>query len=178
MPACIHCQRELPPATAACSYCGAAQPAYLQQPTASQQLSDQLLDEVLTLIGRGQKLEAVKTLKNRLGVSLLEAKQIVDRLSAEQNPLQEGALMPVAAQPQPGINRQQIENLVREGKKLEAIKEYRLQAGCSLLEAKQSVDALEATLKQQPVSAGGRGCFGVLLAMALAGLGGALAFAC
>ncbi|WP_254507758.1 ribosomal protein L7/L12 [Anatilimnocola floriformis] len=182
MPSCIHCLRELPVATPVCAYCGASQPAQVGQPQpvghnqSRGPLSDALLDEVLVIIGRGHKMEAIKVVKDATGLSLLDAKQIVDRLAVEQLANRQ-AIEPVQilAQPSPVIDRQQIEQLVRQGQKLEAIKIYRQQAGCSLLEAKQEVEALEAALTQQPAAgggSGGRGCFGMVILLAvLVGIG-------
>ena len=39
-----------------------------------------------------------------------------------------------------------IEALVRQGQKIQAIKAYRIQTGCGLKEAKEAVDALERRL--------------------------------
>ena len=51
-------------------------------PSTPAEMSDDLEAELLRLLGRGDKLEAVKLYKDQKGVSLLEAKQAVESLAA------------------------------------------------------------------------------------------------
>src|SRR5689334_4559641 len=75
MARCLSCQRELSAAVAVCPYCGAE--------SARAQFNDQLLDEVLSLLAKKQKLEAVRVVKYGLNLSLMDAKNLVEQLEAE-----------------------------------------------------------------------------------------------
>lgn len=102
-------------------------------------VSDDVLDEVLRCLSQGRKLEAVKILRNSAGISLLEAKQLADQLEAEQRSQTllahdvSGGEWQIAAQ-----------QLLRSGKKLEAIKLCMQQTGSSLQLAKEKVEELAA----------------------------------
>ena len=62
-------------------------------------IADDLKSELLRLLGRGDKLEAVKLYKDQKGTSLLEAKQAVESLAARHGlvPQQAGCLGVVLA---------------------------------------------------------------------------------
>jgi hypothetical protein len=67
--------------------------------------------------------------------------------------------------------RQAIEAAIFAGKKIEAIKLYREASGAGLAEAKQAVEAMEASLRQQhpdKFTASRRGgCLGAVVALAV-----------
>jgi ribosomal protein L7/L12 len=130
MPVCAHCGRETKFVTGNCDLC--------QQPLVDPAASDRLQEEILTLLTSGQKLEAVKRFKNSFQVSLAEAKQAIDHLEAGQ--------LPVSSASPAGDDPDNIAELVRQGKKLVAIKDYRARHGCSLQEAKEQVEAIERQL--------------------------------
>jgi len=97
-----------------------------------------MLDEVMRLIKARRKIEAIKVYREHTGCSLKEAKDAIDAL-------ERGQPAP-SAQPQSRFappNAGQLESLVYAGRKVEAIRLYREQAGCSLREAKEVVEAFE-----------------------------------
>lgn len=112
---------------------------------------------IAELIQKGQKLEAIKLLRETTGVSLKEAKEEIDRLIAAL----EGKPIP---QSQQGHHiSSEVRLLAQQGKKIEAIKLLREQEGIGLKEAKELVETL-------PGGKGG-GCVSVLLLLMIAGLG-------
>lgn len=116
-------------------------------------MNDQLLDQVLALLAKKQKLEAVKVMKAALNCSLFDAKTAVERLEAEiAAPTTDSAAEETTWQTE-------AKELLRQGKKLHAIKLCREQTGCSLKEAKDQMDALELRMGKHS----GSGCLGVML---------------
>jgi ribosomal protein L7/L12 len=150
MARCLSCQRELSAPVAVCPFCGAE--------SARAQINDQLLDEVLALLAKKQKLEAVKIVKDGLNLSLMDAKNLVDRLEAE---LPSMTALGQTAEEKPW--HAGAKELLLQGKKLHAIKYCREQTGCSLREAKEQVEALAVQNGINPRS----GCLGVVLAVAI-----------
>ncbi|QDU29643.1 hypothetical protein ETAA8_47580 [Anatilimnocola aggregata] len=119
-------------------------------------MNDALLDEVLALLAQNKKLEAIKLLKETLGLGLPEAKQAIDQLQADNAQ----ALSAVAT---PGTTSWEPEarELLKQGQKLRAIKLGRERTGCNLRDAKEKVESLAAEQGITPKQAGG--CVGVLL---------------
>lgn len=93
------------------------------------------LDVVADLLRAGQKIEAIKRYRELTGVGLKDAKDAVEAM-------ERGDAVPVASAPSP-VSAANVQALLREGKKLEAIKLYREQSGLGLKEAKDAVDAME-----------------------------------
>jgi ribosomal protein L7/L12 len=111
-----------------------------------------------TLIRTGQKIEAIKQYRERTGSGLKEAKDAVEALErGETLPTPKAVLTTVD---------QDVLSLVREGKKIAAIKLYRDKTGVGLVEAKAAV---EAVATEHGVQARGSGCANALF-MALAAL--------
>ena len=95
--------------------------------------------EVLRLIHAGRQVEAVKLLREQTGWSLLEAKQAVDALASG------GTLSPGAPAPGKGVDdavRAEAARLLRQGKKIQAIKVVREHTHMSLADAKRYVEGL------------------------------------
>ncbi|HTU25344.1 MAG TPA: ribosomal protein L7/L12 [Pirellulales bacterium] len=112
-------------------------------------------DELRQLLADGRKIDAIRLYQQQKGVSLPEAKDWVERALGEKP----SELDPAAA----GELDQQVLDLCRSGKLIEAIKLYRSQTGLGLKEAKDAVEALAA---QHGVSMPkGSGCAGVLLVL-------------
>ena len=105
----------------------------LPQSAATATGGDSLQAEVAALLQRGQKLQAVKLYKERTGVSLMEAKQAVERLAGERG-----------ATAAPVDERLAVELLpsLRMGDKREAIRIYQNRTGAGAREAKRAVAAL------------------------------------
>ena len=95
-------------------------------------------EHIADLIEQGRKIEAIKLLREATGASLAEAKEQVERLTAE-----------AAGQPDPaeqhGLDTnglpEDVLALARAGQKIEAIKLLRERNGIGLKEAKEQVDA-------------------------------------
>lgn len=92
------------------------------------------LEPVVEALGAGQKIEAIKRYRELTGVGLKEAKDAVEALERGE---------PVPVTQTPAAPNASVQDLLREGKKLEAIKLYREQSGLGLKEAKDAVDAME-----------------------------------
>ena len=147
MPKCRFCDHNVPLGTYLCPNCGAP------VDTATAQTED-LEQQVRSLLGQGQKLEAVKLYKNQTDVTLLEAKNAVESIQRATSPPEPASDMEV-----------ELLRLLEAGKKLEAVKIYKQRTGVQLIEAKQAVEALA---RRHGIAAQNGGCFGVLLAVLLA----------
>jgi ribosomal protein L7/L12 len=96
--------------------------------------------DVLALIERGDKIGAIKRVRELTGLGLKEAKDYVDSIPAY------GGLPPLlaaaAAPPAPAPSLEQVHALAQQGQKIQAIKLYRELTGVGLKEAKDYVDGL------------------------------------
>lgn len=122
------------------------------------------MDEIIKLIGAGQKLEAVKRYKNLRRTSLLEAKNFIEELTDR---LEQESPENLAVPPE----LEGISELIYAGQKLEAVKRYRDQRSVSLVDAKQFIEQLTDELKQKyPDRFSTRsttGCAGLIALMAI-----------
>lgn len=92
-------------------------------------------DDILTLVARGDYLDAARLLQSRRGITLDEAAAEIDRLRGDITPLDPGSTAdPITPE---------IAAAIRAGRKIEAIKLYREAHGVGLKEAKDAVDAHE-----------------------------------
>ena len=101
------------------------------------------LAEIRALAARGNKIEAIKRVRQRTGLGLKEAKDFVEALAAGEG----GSLPVVSAPAMPGTDEQElaeIRALAARGNKIEAIKRVRQRTGLGLKEAKDFVEALPA----------------------------------
>ena len=125
---------------------------------------DDLDQQLLDLLNSGQKLEAVKLLREQTGSSLVEAKQYVEELERTQQP---GDGMDLDKPTADELDRQLIE-LLRMRQKIEAVKVYRQATGSGLKDAKDYVDELQRR-HDLPSSGCASGIFCLLLLAALVG---------
>ncbi len=94
--------------------------------------------ELLELVQAGQKIEAIRRLREATGSSLVEAKDAVEALEVGRKTVLLGG-----APPQPAsADVQEILELVRGGNVIAAIKLQRQRTGSGLKEAKDAVEAL------------------------------------
>jgi ribosomal protein L7/L12 len=103
--------------------------------------------EMQILIAENQKLEAIKVVRDATGMGLREAKDFVE--AAERGePVFAGQVADPVAFPANSEEdwQEQVHQLLRLGKKIEAIKIYRDMTGLGLKEAKDAVEAIERTL--------------------------------
>jgi outer membrane protein assembly factor BamB len=99
------------------------------------------LDQIRLLIRDGDLVEAVRKYRELFGVGLKEAKQAVDALQAGRL-VEPSAGGPARADQTRGL--QEIQQLLAEGNKIEAIKRYRELYDVSLARAKYAVEQIEA----------------------------------
>jgi ribosomal protein L7/L12/DNA-directed RNA polymerase subunit RPC12/RpoP len=132
-------------ATMRCPYCSntVIVPEALRggspEPTTMNTGPDPAVIQEITRIARsGKKIEAIKLYRQLTEVGLKEAKDAVEAL-AEGRPVE---IHPVRAMPTTA--GEDVSDLIRRGKKIEAIKRYREQTGVGLKEAKDAVEAMEA----------------------------------
>jgi ribosomal protein L7/L12 len=122
-------------------------------------------DDLLALAREGRTIEAIKRYRAQTGAGLKEAKDAVEVLLATGRlPIIEGR--PAATTAGDEFDNRILE-LVRTGRKIEAIKEYRQRTGAGLKEAKDAVEALAA---RHGILAKSAGCAGVLLVLLLSGV--------
>lgn len=145
--------------------------------SSSDDLPPQTLTEIEGLLRQGQKISAIKVFRDATGVGLAEAKAAVERMELGL-PAGAGPAADAAAKLTPQMVSE-LEHLIVEGRKIEAIKVYRETTGCSLAESKAAMDDLE-----RDVGARGRGpydpenqskAFHIFACVALLVIGGAAA---
>jgi len=124
--------------------------------------AEDLVAELRALIAQGRKIEAVKRYREATGVDLAEALRVVETIEQVQ-PSPEGG-SPEEGPPDWELDAELIE-LLKGGKKLQAIKLYRERTGADLKGSKDAVEALAA--RQGITVPSGSGCLGALLLMAL-----------
>ncbi|MDZ4720072.1 MAG: ribosomal protein L7/L12 [Roseiflexaceae bacterium] len=103
---------------------------------------DELHAEVRQWLVGGNKIEAIKRVRQHTSMGLKEAKDYVEALEAGQAPTLPAS--PLA--PSPGISddlHDQIRALLAKNQKIEAIKLVRQHTGMGLKEAKDYVEALD-----------------------------------
>jgi ribosomal protein L7/L12 len=109
-------------------------------------ISDHTLREVQALVARGNKIEAIKRLRDLTGLGLKEAKDYVESLPPIMS---SGDDFPPDAQPAPRplseTDLDELRALVAQGNKIVAIKRCRELTGLGLKEAKDFVEALPAS---------------------------------
>ncbi|MFF0653998.1 50S ribosomal protein L7/L12 [Micromonospora tulbaghiae] len=95
--------------------------------------------EVLRLAREGRTVEAVKVLREQTGLSLLDAKRVVDLLASG------GTWSPGAPVPGTAVDdavRAEATRLLHRGKKIQAVKVVREHTHMSLADAKRYVEGL------------------------------------
>ena len=143
MPQCLFCGKTVAVGAEICPRCGVHRDA-------GENVED-LESQIRSLLAQGKKLDAVKLYRQRVDVSLMEAKTAVEALGQGRG-LQSSA-------GKSGDVKAEILSLLGRGQKLKAVKLQKQQTGSSLMEAKAAVEALAAQ-HGLPVSQG-VGCAGV-----------------
>jgi len=100
-----------------------------------QRSPDSLPVEVVDALRRGNKIEAIKLVRDATGLGLKEAKDAVERIESEESP----AVLPERIRS--STMSPEIEAALQQGNKIEAIRLLRAQTGVGLKEAKEAVDA-------------------------------------
>lgn len=114
----------------------------------------QLEEEVRELLGRNNKIEAVKIVRERTALGLKEAKDVVDAFQARPElGLQlsaEKLMTSSVTNPENGLTpavMQSIETDVRNNRLINAIKTYREATGLGLKESKDAVEEIQRRLQ-------------------------------
>lgn len=113
-----------------------------QSPVRLTELTTTQRAEVTEQVNSGQKIKAIKTLRSATGMSLEDAKHAIDTWDPHRHdgltPDQETNRDPRLALPAGVVS--EIDNLIANGKKIQAIKILRGETGLGLAEAKQAID--------------------------------------
>lgn len=112
--------------------------------------SADLRAEVMGMVAQGQKIAAIKRYRQRTGVGLREAMEALERLESDPDSWQgerHGNITP--PEPDVSASSDEIERLVLMGQKINAIKMYRQMTGLGLREAKEAIDQMEYSLRQE-----------------------------
>jgi ribosomal protein L7/L12 len=109
------------------------------QPSSSQ-FSGQALEEIRSLVEHGNKIGAIKRVRELTGLGLKEAKDYVDSIPRHGSP----PSLPSASvnQPTSQASLAEVHALAMQGQKIQAIKLYRELTGLGLKEAKDYIDSL------------------------------------
>jgi ribosomal protein L7/L12 len=103
-----------------------------------------VVDEALRILRDGNKIAAIKHVRERTGLGLREAKDVVE--AAERGERQRIPATPAAAAEANGagglLRDDELRALIADGQKIEAIKRVREHTGWGLAEAKDYVDGL------------------------------------
>ena len=147
MPKCPQCGLENVEGTPICRECGATLSPATDAEAAATEADDA---RVIDLIREGKKIEAIKVYRECHGVGLAEAKAAVETLA-------KGGTPAAAASPE---GDDDVLELMRNQKKIDAIKVYRERYHVGLVEAKEAVEDLAA---KHGIESQGSGCAGVVL---------------
>ena len=120
----------------------------------------ELADRIRRLVAEGQKIEAIKLLREATGVGLAEAKAGVEAIERGDTSAVTG--MDHGAVESNDELEQRLLRLVLEGQKIQAVKLYREHTSSGLKEAKEFVESLAV---RHDVAAPRGGCLGVLLGL-------------
>jgi ribosomal protein L7/L12 len=102
------------------------------------------LDQIQQLTRAGKKIEAIKLVREQTGLGLKEAKDAVEAIDRGET-VELTLRATSTTHGVSGVDLDQINELLLQNKKIEAIKLYREQTGLGLKEAKDAVEAIEAT---------------------------------
>jgi ribosomal protein L7/L12 len=96
--------------------------------------------EISALLARGNKIEAIKRLRQLTGLGLKEAKEYVEAMPRSGTPPPPPPSAHISATASADLS--DVHLLAQQGQKIEAIKRYRQLTGVGLKEAKEYVDRL------------------------------------
>jgi hypothetical protein len=102
------------------------------------------IERIRQLVDAGKKIEAIKLVREQTGLGLKEAQAAVEAIEHGETP--ELTLhVTVDLHGVSGVDLDEINELLLQNKKVEAIKLYREQTGAGLKVAKDAIEAIEAT---------------------------------
>jgi ribosomal protein L7/L12 len=159
MPVCRSCRQLVSDSARFCEHCGAPIDADGGRPAGA-------VDRVRQLVAAGQKIEAIKVLREATGAGLAEAKRAVEAI-------ERGEWSPSAIAA--SDSDLELLQLFQERGKIAAIKLHRERTGAGLKESKDFVEALAV---QHGIEAPRGGCLGVLaflvVTLIVAGVGASI----
>jgi len=129
---CTSCAHDSPPGLPRCQNCGADLPA---STSPALRVDDDLVSRVRSLTQAGQKIEAIKLLREWTGAGLKESKDAVEAILR-------GPAPPASSWGDRAFE-DEVATLLEQGQKIEAIKRYRERTGVGLKEAKDAVEAIQ-----------------------------------
>ncbi|MFY0568543.1 hypothetical protein ACN28E_32575 [Archangium lansingense] len=107
--------------------------------------SDEPLAEVIALVRRGRPIDAIKLYRELTGEGLKESKEAIEQIAEGRiprfSPREERESLSSG-------QRAELERMIVEGKKIDAIRLHRHFANSGLKEAKDAIEALEAKLRE------------------------------
>ena len=103
-------------------------------------------EEIRRLVAQGNKIQAIKRVRDLTGLGLKEAKDYVDRLP-HGSPLEYVATQPAVSVPDATLE-QEVQQMLAYGQKIHAVKLVRERTGLGLKESKDYVDDVERRSKQ------------------------------
>jgi ribosomal protein L7/L12 len=132
MPRCSFCKQDGPIGVRLCPNCG----AILPESIGSAQALEDWKKQVCALLANDQKITAIKLYRERTGVGLKEAKDAVEAIQWGEQP----------QDPEDGDNQfhQILISLLKQGRKIDAIKVYREVTGSGLKESKDVIESIAA----------------------------------
>jgi len=101
-------------------------------------------DRIYQLVREGKKIDAIKLVREQTDLGLKEAKDAVEAIERGEMPELKPRSM-VTPREAVGVDLDEINELLLQNKKIEAIKLYREQTGVGLKEAKDAIEAIEKT---------------------------------
>jgi ribosomal protein L7/L12 len=149
MRCCPFCNHENPVGIRLCPNCGAALPESI----GSAQAFEDWKQEIRALLSEGQKIQAIKLYRERTGVGLKKAKDAVEAIQRGER----------RRDPEERDNafHQTLVSLLKQGRKIDAIKVFREVARSGL---KESKDAIEFIAARHGLSESQRtGCLGLIV---------------
>ena len=108
------------------------------------------LTEIETVARNGKKVQAIKLYREATGSSLREAKAAVEQFIATgswNTPPQASSPKPIIQQIS-STEKEELEYLIRSGKKISAIKRFRELTNHGLKESKDYIESLEQSIPQ------------------------------
>ena len=120
---------------------------------------EDLEEEIRQLLNSGNRIQAIKTYREKTGAGLAEAKEAVEALAAG-NSLDDQVLRENAPADDSDL-AEEVKELIGQGNPILAVKLVRERTGRSLKESKKLVD--EIRLDSGLTSPSGTGCLGVVL---------------
>ncbi|MEQ1859247.1 MAG: ribosomal protein L7/L12 [Chthoniobacteraceae bacterium] len=124
-------------------------------------LSPQQLAAIRAALAAGNKIEAIKLLREATGLGLAEAKEAVEKMERDPGATAIPAQAGTSATVPPAVRA-----ALMSGNKIEAIRLYREAMGGGLKEAKEAVERIAQSDPSLPPNVRTKGCLGLVIGCA------------